>query len=318
MFPLMGCKVETMDEEEKDCGMVVDEVSLDQSRDLCSRTKRYIGTVTLPPSDTLATKGIVFMLVGIKSRWKQVVGFAYTGNSIPKGALKEMTFKLIENAENVGLRVQFVTSDYGSENLRMWKDAGVDFSRRNVLMNTSIPHPQDQNRRLEFVPDPVHIFKNVVNGWINNKYLTVPDWYVQKNNLVSNIVHRDHLKLIVECEAGNQLKMCHKLTANDVDFTRKVSSMDKMKASNATKYCNPSVGAALHMIAEKEGKPELHTTACFVEDISKWFSIINNRNEDCALNSGDEDNTIANISHLNDTVRLVYDLTVGDSGINKA
>ncbi|EDS26734.1 conserved hypothetical protein [Culex quinquefasciatus] len=225
-----------------------------------------------------------------------------------------MTFKLIENAENVGLRVQFVTSDYGSENLRMWKDAGVDFSRRNVLMNTSIPHPQDQNRRLEFVPDPVHIFKNVVNGWINNKYLTVPDWYVQKNNLVSNIVHRDHLKLIVECEAGNQLKMCHKLTANDVDFTRKVSSMDKMKVSNATKYCNPSVGAALHMIAEKEGKPELHTTACFVEDISKWFSIINNRNEDCALNSGDEDNTIANISHLNDTVRLVYDLTVGDSG----
>ncbi|KAL9702310.1 hypothetical protein quinque_005828 [Culex quinquefasciatus] len=250
MFPLMGCKVETMDEEEKDCGMVVDEVSLDQSRDLCSRTKRYIGTVTLPPSDTLATKGIVFMLVGIKSRWKQVVGFAYTGNSIPKGALKEMTFKLIENAENVGLRVQFVTSDYGSENLRMWKDAGVDFSRRNVLMNTSIPHPQDPEPTAGSFLIRFAFSKNVVN-WLDQQQ--IPNRF-------------------------------------------------------------PTVGAALHMIAEKEGKPELHTTACFVEDISKWFSIINNRNEDCALNSGDEDNTIANISHLNDNVRLVYDLTVGDSG----
>ena len=109
----------------------------------------------------------------------------------------------------------------------------------------SIPHPCDSARRLEIIPDPVHVFKNAVNGWINNTYLTVPDGYVQLKGLTSNVVHRDHLRKLVEYEKGNQLRMSHKLSAADVCFETKVSSVDKMKVSNATKYCNLAVSAAL-------------------------------------------------------------------------
>lgn len=67
-------------------------------------------------------------------------------------------------AEDVGLRVHFVTSDPGVENQRMWNDLGVVFSKKSMNDDVSIPHPVDSTRRLEKIPDPIHVFKNLVNG----------------------------------------------------------------------------------------------------------------------------------------------------------
>lgn len=54
---------------------------------------------------------------------------------------------------------------------------------------------------------------------------------------------------IPSCDAGNQLEISHNLTKTDVDFIRKVSSLGIMKVAKAA---NTSIGAAMHMIAEKE------------------------------------------------------------------
>ncbi|XP_055617333.1 uncharacterized protein LOC129762814 [Toxorhynchites rutilus septentrionalis] len=300
-----------MSVEEKDCGLVLDEMSIDEANEFCQNTKQFVGTTTLPMSQTLACKALVFMLVGIAARWKQVVAFEYTGNSIQKEFLKNAVLSAVSRAVGISLRVHFITTDSGSENQRMWKDLGIDIRRKNETLNAAIPHPNAENRMLEIIPDPVHVFKNTVHGWLNNVYLKVPDWYVREKKLTSNIVHRDHLTTIVNSEINNTLRLCHRLTASDVCFDNRTSSIDKMKVCNATKYCNRTVAAALKFHAEIRELPELLTTACFIEDFARWFELINNRAEEKVFCLNDPMKYDEDIAHLKTMVRLMYDLQVG-------
>lgn len=125
MIGLLPDKLSVLDDNAKNCGLFLDEMSIDEAREICPTSKQWYGNVTLPPSDALASKGLVFMLGGISSRWKQIVGFEFTGNSIPEGQLKSIVLKIIEKAEEHNLRVLFVTSDCGSANRTMWNEFNV-------------------------------------------------------------------------------------------------------------------------------------------------------------------------------------------------
>lgn len=118
IFELLESKVKVMNDVDRDCGLVLDEMSTDEAREFCQTTKQLVGDTTLPATENLASKALVFMLVGIGSRWKQVVGYEHTGSSIESPLLKEAVVALIKKAESIGLKVHFCTSDSGSENQR--------------------------------------------------------------------------------------------------------------------------------------------------------------------------------------------------------
>ncbi|XP_055543297.1 uncharacterized protein LOC129728857 [Wyeomyia smithii] len=303
-----------MTENGRDCGIVFDEMSTEEARVYCPSKDQVIGTTTLPPSDSLATKAIVFMLVGIGSPWKQIVGYDFTGNSIPGSALKERVMGIMVKAEEINLKVHFITSDSGAKNQRMWKDFGIDFSRGNIMNDLSLVHPLDSSRRLEIIPDAVHVFKNLVHGWLNNVYLTLPEWYVELKKLPSSIVHRAHLKELVSYEHGNQLKMAYTLKEVDVNFETKMSSVDKMKVSNSTKFCNLDNASALRFVALEKNNPSLLATAAYLEDITLWYAMMTNRSEDLSLRLDNPDYYKNVCDHLNQTSQLIYDVRVGALG----
>lgn len=83
MIELLKHKVAGMSTIQKDCGLVLDEMSLDEAEEFCQNSKRFVGTTTLPKSANLASKALVLMLVGISDRWKQVVGYEFTTSSVP-------------------------------------------------------------------------------------------------------------------------------------------------------------------------------------------------------------------------------------------
>ncbi|KAL1380514.1 hypothetical protein pipiens_014134, partial [Culex pipiens pipiens] len=265
-------KVPTMSDDELDCGGVLDEVSIDEGEDLCSSNHKNFGKTTLPPSDDLATHAIVFMLVGIKVRWKQVIAYDFTGNSIPKGALKSRVDTIIQECESIGLRIHFFTADYGAANRTMWHDYGVSTKKDSLSAISAIPHPVAPGRTLEFIPDPVHVFKNIVQGWLSNSVLKLPDWYVSLRSLNSNIVDTAHLTRLVQTEQNQRVKMAYNLMPADVDFEHlKISNVDKMKVSNSTKYCNNHLAAALNVLADQTGELCLKTTAAFIADLVLWY-----------------------------------------------
>lgn len=299
-----------MSSSELDCGIVLDEMSIDEAVEYCSNNKKYFGTTTLPASEELATHALVFMLVGIHVRWKQIVAYEFTGNSIPKNCLKSVLDQLICKAEGIGLKVHFVTSDCGASNKAMWQDYGVSTKRNTIHSDLSIDHPCDATRKLEFIPDPVHVFKNAVNGWISNAVITLPSWYVEEKGLTSNEVNRNHLTKLVRIEQNQNLKMAHKLVEADVDFENtKTSKVDKMKVSNSTKYCNHSVAAAL-MVLSENGDQSLKSTSVFVEDLARWFDVIASRNSEDALDLKNISKYDSDIRHLNMMVKLVSEIKV--------
>lgn len=296
---------------ELDCGIILDEMSIDEAVEFCTNNQKYFGTTTMPPSNELATHGLVFMLAGIHVRWKQIVAYEFTGNSIPKHCLKSIVDQIIFKAESIGLKVHFVTSDCAASNKAMWLDYGVSTKKNTIHNDLSIDHPVEASRRLEFIPDPVHIFKNAVNGWISNAIITLPQWYVEKRGLTTNEVNRDHLTLLIRHEHQQKLKMAHKLVEADVDFENcKTSKVDKMKVSNSTKYCNQSVAAALMVLSENADYEHVKATSVFSKDLSRWFDLMSSRSSDDALSLSDRNKYDENINHLDMMVKLVNDIKV--------
>lgn len=78
IFELLKFKVAGMSEVERDCGLVIDEMGLDEAEEWCASTKQFVGKTTLPSSGNLVSKGLVVMLVGIAEKWKQVVAYEFT------------------------------------------------------------------------------------------------------------------------------------------------------------------------------------------------------------------------------------------------
>ncbi|XP_055630556.1 uncharacterized protein LOC129771167 isoform X2 [Toxorhynchites rutilus septentrionalis] len=180
VLDILKLKVAMMSSKELDCGIVLDEMSLDEANKFCPNNQKHFGMTTMPPSDKLATHGLVFMIVGMHSRWKQVISYEFVGNTIPGSLLKEAVDRIIINVESFGLKVRFVTSDCGSSNKAMWQSYGLSTKKETALNNWTTVHPVDKDRFLEFIPDPVHLFKSIVNGFISNQFFKVPSWYTDR------------------------------------------------------------------------------------------------------------------------------------------
>lgn len=133
IFELLRSKVASMSANDRDCGVVLDEMSIDQSLSFCNNNKKMFGNATIPGQNQKATHGLVVMLVGIHSRWKQVVAYHFTGNTIPEDFHKSLVVDVIQRAENLRLNVHFVTTDCVPNNIRMCNDFGVKHSKNEVL-----------------------------------------------------------------------------------------------------------------------------------------------------------------------------------------
>lgn len=64
---------------DKKCSLTLDEMSIEANTVYDSSSGQVMGSVTLPGHGGIATHGIVFMLSGIASRWKQTVAYYFTG-----------------------------------------------------------------------------------------------------------------------------------------------------------------------------------------------------------------------------------------------
>ncbi|CAB4058340.1 unnamed protein product [Lepeophtheirus salmonis] len=74
-----------MQDSNKYCGIVMDEMSIESTLkyDVGDQLVRGYDTFK-PSSDELTTHALVFVLVGVKTRWKQVVAYHFTGSSFNK------------------------------------------------------------------------------------------------------------------------------------------------------------------------------------------------------------------------------------------
>ena len=121
IMAMLRLKVETLSDLEKDVGIVFDEMSIKPGCDYDTGADKWIGEVNLPKHEGIATHGLVFMVVGISTRIKQVIAYYLTGNSTKGEELGPIVSSLKCQLESTGLRVLFMSSDMGSPNQALWK-----------------------------------------------------------------------------------------------------------------------------------------------------------------------------------------------------
>ncbi|XP_071636282.1 uncharacterized protein [Temnothorax longispinosus] len=141
IFEFLNIKVSQFQNDiDRDCLIVLDEVRITPSKIYDSSTNTYVGYVTLPNHDSteIATHGLVFMIVGIAKRWKQVITYFYTGKGSDGTIYKQIIVEIIEKASAIGLYVQGVVSDMGSSNQAMWRAFGINVSKHSTVQNKLI------------------------------------------------------------------------------------------------------------------------------------------------------------------------------------
>lgn len=243
VFDMMTVKVGQMCKKESYCSVVLDEVSIRQSVEFAMRSGTVLGDATLPRHHGKARHAMVFMLAGSSTRWKQVVAYYFTGNSVYGSALMPIILNIIRKAHNIGLHVVAVTSDMGSCNRAMWKSFGVQCSRFLPTVN-KVAHPTVPGQYLYFVADAPHVIKNPKAALINGQQITLPDWVVFKHALPSNVVTVDHLHTLASYQENLQLKLSPGLTTKILT----PSHFDKMKVSNALNVFSHANSAALEYL----------------------------------------------------------------------
>ncbi|XP_058811147.1 uncharacterized protein LOC131675796 [Topomyia yanbarensis] len=277
VIELLKLKLNAMPDHDLDCGIVFDEMSIQEAKKFCLPSKQFYGEITIPGQQGLASHALVFMLIGIRNRWKQVVGYYFTGNSIPDGILQQIVVNVIKRAERIGCKIHFITSDCGPNNKNFWNDMGLRFKKNTVLESGPVCHPADAKRTLEIIPDVVHVFKLGVQGLLKNEVIILPPDVVASNKFYSNEVKLEHLRDLVHFERNNLLKVASKLTQEDAAFENKISTFDAMKVINSEKYVNPNVSAAWRFYSDVANRPDVLPTAFFIECFSKWFRLSKNR-----------------------------------------
>ncbi|XP_039304899.1 THAP domain-containing protein 5 [Solenopsis invicta] len=86
MFEFLKLKVACFKNNlDKHCILVMDEMSITPSKIFDPSTNTFMGYATLgnhKDEKNIATHALVFMLAGIASRWKQIVGYYFTGTTV--------------------------------------------------------------------------------------------------------------------------------------------------------------------------------------------------------------------------------------------
>lgn len=77
----------------------MDEMSITPGKKYDTAIHSFLGNVILPNHTDITTHGSVFMLVGLASRWKQIVGYFFTGDGFDGVFLKPIILQVLHKAE---------------------------------------------------------------------------------------------------------------------------------------------------------------------------------------------------------------------------
>ncbi|KAH7978663.1 hypothetical protein HPB49_006327 [Dermacentor silvarum] len=310
-------QVGQMEPEERHATLMIDEIRLTPGLSYDASSGTVFGAPTMPladgtlPDGCQATHTVVFMLRGVRTRWKPVAAYHLTGNSFSAKAMKQVVVDIITECEKIGIRVHVVVTDMGGGgNQAVWK------LFRIVVGKYSKPkawcaHPCDPNRKLFFMPDVPHLLKSLRNHLTRGQVIKLPADLVDKLQLPGRIVSIKPIERLVEVDAGAELKLAPHLKATCV----LPGHFGKMKVGFAFSLFNSDTAAALHMLVEVKdnniSSEDALTTAWFVDSVFKWFKLMSSRTTKLSISHFNENRYEDTIMFLKDLIDLFEKLEIG-------
>lgn len=160
ILQILEKKFESQPKSEKVISIVFDEMSLKQLVSYNSQNDTLYGFEDYGPEIDLKTtkkcnQALVIMIKGIKSSWKQVIGYYFSCGATAGAQLKSVLINAIFKLKSIGLIPKIVVCDQGTNNQQLRKILGVtsDFP--------FITHDEDT---IYFMYDTPHLLKSVRNN----------------------------------------------------------------------------------------------------------------------------------------------------------
>ena len=134
-FKLLETRIQHLNsKQDAMCALVFDELGITPSIEYDLKTKKITGYATLPVSgttkkqqkgivevpvgefDNIASKAQIYMLAGLRERWKGIVAYDLTSKSFDAPACKARVEDIINKADSIGAEVKVLTNDSGTLN----------------------------------------------------------------------------------------------------------------------------------------------------------------------------------------------------------
>ncbi len=253
----------SLDEAEKDCAILVDEMSIKKEVLWDRKNKKFAGNTDYGSIlDSIATNALVFMAVGLKKPWFHPIAYFLVDRVNGK-----MQAELIKEAINLlteaALDVQAVVFDGCAKNLTTARCLGCNIDKFDGSFN----HPSRPNKTVYVILDVCHMLKLARNSLGDKKVFHTDTGAKICWNYITelyNVQKSDVLHL------GNKLKTKHIKWHNQ-----------KMKVAIAAQTLSNSVAAGLMYLKNIKVPQFLDSdeTAEFVLKINNLFDILNSKSK---------------------------------------
>jgi hypothetical protein len=256
MFRVVGLRVKDMKLHDRQCSLVFDELSLK-----CELAyDKFLDRVTgYTDNGLLATHALVFMVRGLRLKWKQAIAYFFTHSTVQTSTLSELVKTCIDKLKQVGLYVRCVVCDQGSTNVAALRQLGYSESLPELKL-------LDADNKVYVIFDVPHLIKNVRNNFMKH--------HVTFGNGETFASWAD-ITEFYSADKQHQIRLAPRLTDGHIDLT----SARKMRVRLAAQVLSHSVAAGINTLValNRLNAESAKHTADFVEKMDVLFDLMNSR-----------------------------------------
>ena len=203
-------------------------------------------------TNNVATAALVFMARGIKENWKQPLGYVLVNESCPSDLIKDKLFEIIDELTSMGLLVETILSDLGSNFQKLLRELNVTPTTPWILHN---------GKKIIYLFDPPHLIKAVRNNLLKHDF-----------HFDGKVASWDDIKTVYHRDKQQSLRCCPNLTQKHIS----PNGFTKMKVKYATQVMSHTVGSTLCMyIALGALPPSAVGTAELIANMDNIFDCLN-------------------------------------------
>lgn len=253
-------KIELLEMEEKECTILMDEMSIKKHLDYNEKDDILEGFEDFASeggrSAKIASHAIAFMARGLYSNWSVPLAYYVSAGPITAKRLKLCLEKCMLEVERLGLRNTAIICDQGSNNRSVYKMFGVTKSEPYFFFN---------DNKIIALYDTPHLIKNVRNNLLRRDIKTGDEL----------VTWRD-IRATFDIDSNNTLSnTLLKITESHIN----PNAFEKMKVKLATQVFSKTFYSAM-MTVIKTGElksPTAKSTAQFILRLNDIFDCLNSQ-----------------------------------------
>lgn len=226
--------VQKLDILDRHCSLIFDEISLEPSVYYSKKWDEVIGfeNINGNKKPKFADHAFVFMIQGLRKKYKQPVSFHFSQGGINSIELKNILSATIIALQEIGFVIVCTVCDQFSANLNAIKILKENSPKKS---STELDLFCVGGQEIIAIYDPPHLLKGIRNNLLVNKMSF-------KINNETKMANWDHIVKLYELDVGDfNTRMCFKLTDSHV-YKEKLK---KMKVKHAAQVFSHRVSSTM-------------------------------------------------------------------------